>query len=78
MKRKIKILVFLLSCVDLPLCAQYDAHITGHVLDERTGEHLPYVNVQLKGTDKGPNKDANYIYGPSTPRTYFVGCAIKI
>ena len=57
MKQKIKVLVFLLSCVVLPLCAQYDAHITGHVLDERTGEHLPYVNVQLKGTDKGTVTD---------------------
>ena len=36
-----------------PLFAQYDAHLVGHVLDENTGEHLPYVNVQLKGTNTG-------------------------
>ena len=39
------------------LSAQYDAHLTGHVLDEKTGEHLPYVNVQLKGTDIGTVTD---------------------
>ena len=37
--------------------AQYDAHLTGHVLDETTGEHLPYVNVQLKGTNIGTVTD---------------------
>lgn len=37
--------------------AQYDAHLTGHVLDEKTGEHLPFVNVQLKGTDIGTVTD---------------------
>lgn len=37
--------------------AQYDAHLTGHVLDGKTGEHLPFVNVQLKGTDIGTVTD---------------------
>lgn len=30
-----------------------DAHIAGHVLDAQTGEHLPYVNVQVEGTTLG-------------------------
>ena len=42
--------------------AQYDAHLTGHVLDEATGEHLPYVNVQLKGTNIGTVTDATGHY----------------
>ena len=42
--------------------AQYDAHLTGHVLDERTGEHLPYVNVQIKGTNIGTVTDESGHY----------------
>ena len=30
-----------------------DAHIAGHVLDAHTGEHLAFVNVQVKGTSLG-------------------------
>lgn len=48
-------LLLLCLSVSMPLLADErdDAHLTGHVLDERTGEHLPYVNVQLKGSDIG-------------------------
>lgn len=35
----------------------YDAHLVGHVVDEKTGEHLPYVNIQLKGTNIGTVTD---------------------
>ena len=30
-----------------------DANIAGHVLDAHTGEHLSFVNVQVKGTALG-------------------------
>ena len=30
-----------------------DAHIYGHVIDKKTGEHLPYVFILLKGTTIG-------------------------
>ena len=58
MKRYLQVLVLALVCV-LPLWAQeeYDAHLVGHVLDEKTGEHLPYVNVQVKGTNIGTVTD---------------------
>ena len=46
----------------LTIMAQYDAHLTGHVLDERTGEHLSYVNVQLKGTNIGTVTDESGHY----------------
>lgn len=42
--------------------AQYDAHLTDHVLDERTGEHLSYVNVRLKGTNIGTVTDESGHY----------------
>ena len=57
-----KILVCLLSVLAVPLMAQYDAHLTGHVLDEKTGEHLPFVNVQVKGTNIGTVTDESGHY----------------
>ncbi|MBR1877776.1 MAG: TonB-dependent receptor [Paludibacteraceae bacterium] len=40
----------------------YDAHLTGHVLDEATGEHMPFVTVQLKGTNIGTVTDESGHY----------------
>ena len=62
-KQRKNILCLVLSC--LLLCfntvqmkAQTnDAHLTGHVLDETTGEHLPFVTVQVKGTNIGTVTD---------------------
>lgn len=55
-------IVFLLAlglfwAVSLRAQEEFDAHIVGHVLDEKTGEHLPYVNVQVKGTNIGTVTD---------------------
>ena len=43
--------------------ADYDAHLTGHVIDERTGEHIAFANVQLKGTNIGcvTNESGHYL-----------------
>ena len=30
-----------------------DANLVGHVIDVMTGEHLPFVTIQLKGTSIG-------------------------
>lgn len=63
MRKIIRVLVFALLCV-VPLLAQdeFDAHLVGHVLDEKTGEHLPYVNVQVKGTNIGTITDESGHY----------------
>ena len=39
-----------------------DSHIHGHVLDANTGEHLPYVNIYIKGTNIGTvtNESGHY------------------
>lgn len=39
-----------------------DSHIHGHVLDAHTGEHLPYVNIYIKGTSIGTvtNESGHY------------------
>ncbi|MBQ0142983.1 MAG: carboxypeptidase-like regulatory domain-containing protein, partial [Prevotellaceae bacterium] len=39
------------------LYAATDSHITGHVLDAATQEHLGYINVQLQGTTIGCTTD---------------------
>ena len=63
MKELKSILVCILCIVfAVPVWAQYDSHLTGHVLDEKTGEHLPFVNVQLKGTNIGTVTDESGHY----------------
>ena len=63
MKQLIQILFFTLLCA-VPAWSQqeYDAHLVGHVVDEKTGEHLPYVNVQVKGTNIGTVTDESGHY----------------
>ena len=39
-----------------------DANITGHVQDATTKEHLPYINIQVKGTTIGVTTDATGYY----------------
>lgn len=39
-----------------------DANIYGHVLDKATGEHLPYINIILKGTTHGMTTDGTGHY----------------
>ncbi len=48
-----KVLFFILLFFNVCAYAQSDAHITGHVLDAQTNEHLPFVNVQIEGTSIG-------------------------
>ena len=37
---------------------QTDANVTGHAIDKATHEHLPYVTIQIKGTNIGTVSDA--------------------
>ncbi len=39
-----------------------DAHIIGHVLDKKTGEHLAYINIYLEGTTIGTMTDGTGHY----------------
>ena len=34
-------------------------------------------NAYQNDFDKGPYRDSGYIYGPSLPRSYFMGCKIS-
>ena len=62
MKKIVFIGISLLICLGLWAQEVTDAHLVGHVLDEKTGEHLPYVNIQLKGTDIGTVTDESGHY----------------
>lgn len=64
-----KYIFFLVSlcCALLPAMADQpehpelkasDANIIGHVLDKKTGEHLSYITIALKGTTIGTVTDA--------------------
>ena len=41
-----------------PVKRQTDANITGHVVDAKTGEHIPYAAISIKGTTFGTSTDA--------------------
>ena len=62
MQKIYSILIFIFLGALAPVFAQYDAHLTGHVLDEKTGEHLPFVNIQVKGTNIGTVTDESGHY----------------
>lgn len=42
--------------------ADHDANVIGHVVDRRTGEHLPGATIQIKGTTMGTATDATGHY----------------
>ena len=44
-------------CASLAQTRTSDSHITGHVLDRNTGEHLPFVSVVIRGTTLGTTTD---------------------
>ena len=62
--KRILFLLTLYICVtktfaqaDATLERHTDANIYGHVLDSKTGEHLPFVTIKLKGTTIGITTD---------------------
>ena len=62
MKRLFSVLLAAL-CVMLSAKAQdTDAHIYGHVIEQKTGEHLPYIIVMLKGTTIGVSTESTGHY----------------
>ena len=57
-------------CYDIPLYKHYTLEINAgvkNILDQFQSD-----------LDKGMDRDAGFIYGPATPRTYFVGINLKI
>ena len=50
-----------------------DANVYGHVIDSKTGEHLPYVVIQVKGTTIGTTTDkTGHFFLKNLPEGEFV------
>ncbi len=66
MKRLVLFTLFLSFCAmasaQIPASKVTDAHIVGDVTDASSGDHLPYVNVVIKGTTIGIMTDASGHY----------------
>lgn len=64
-KINLSILILLLALVTLPATAQTlsETNIFGHVINAKTGEHLPFINVSIEGTTIGTtsNVDGHYV-----------------
>lgn len=63
---KIIILILCLCCAftiaraeEGPALNPSDANIVGHVVDRKTGEHLSFITIFLKGTTIGTSTDGN-------------------
>ena len=63
---------------DMSIRLAYDIHLYKHYCLELSGGVKNVLDQFQRDLDKGPNRDANYIYGPTQPRTYFVGLALKL
>lgn len=83
-----KIYIFLSLCLlfvmnmmaTSPILKKTDANVIGHAVDKKTGEHLPYITISLKGTTIGTTTDATGHYflknlpeGKFTIEAKFVG-----
>jgi len=55
----------------------YAVHVGENLILELNGGMQNIFNSYQNDFDTGPERDANYIYGPSRPRTYFMGIKIK-
>lgn len=56
----------------------YDIPVSKSVTCQINGGIQNFTNAYQKDFDKGWNRDSDYIYGPSLPRSYFIGCKISL
>ncbi len=60
---KLRIKTAILQKIFNKLTKYYETfNLFGHVIDKQTGEHLPFVNVVVKGTTKGALTDESGHY----------------
>jgi len=62
--------------VDLNLKLNYTFVLKDHIKMQVNGGVQNIFNSFQKDLDKGEFRDAGYFYGPTQPRTYFVGIKI--
>jgi outer membrane receptor for ferrienterochelin and colicins len=63
---------------DLGIRLAYDIHLYKHYCLQVSAGVKNVLDHYQRDLDKGPDRDANYIYGPSQPRTYFAGISLKL
>lgn len=56
----------------------YNIHLYKHYTLELNCGVKNVLNHFQRDLDKGMNRDASYIYGPSLPRTWFAGFNLKL
>lgn len=64
--------------MDTGFKASYDFHLGKKVELEVNAGVQNIFNAYQKDFDQGPERDSGYIYGPSTPRTWFTGIKVNI
>lgn len=62
MKKNILLFICLIFVAMNIQAQKNDANIGGHVVDKKTGEHLPYITILVKGTTIGTATDATGHY----------------
>ncbi|MBQ6748583.1 MAG: TonB-dependent receptor, partial [Paludibacteraceae bacterium] len=63
---------------DLGIRLAYDVHLYKHYCLEIACGVKNILDQFQRDIDRGENRDASYIYGPSVPRTYFASVALKL
>ena len=61
---------------DMGIKLSYDFRIYRSIALQINGGVKNIFNAYQKDFDQGPDRDAGYIYGPSLPRTIFVGAKL--
>ena len=62
---------------DMQLKLAYDIPLWQALTLQINGGVTNLFNAYQSDFDKGADRDAGYIYGPGTPRSFFVGCKIS-
>ena len=57
--------------------AAYDFNLSQELILQLQAGVQNIFNAYQKDFDKGPNRDSGYIYGPSTPRSYYFGVKLN-
>ena len=63
--------------MELNMKLAYDIPVSKYLTLQVNGGIQNIANSYQKDFDKGWNRDSNYIYGPSQPRSYYVGVKIN-
>ncbi|NIJ55002.1 SusC/RagA family TonB-linked outer membrane protein [Dyadobacter arcticus] len=69
MTKTLLFIIFLVSIIKIPLCAQQSVQVSGSVQGSESGAAFPGATVQVKGTTIGTTTDASGTFKLSIPAT---------